>query len=84
MDASVISAVVTGVLALAGVIITNVMGNSKFQHSLDKSQAITETKLDNLTAEVRKHNNFAERIPAIETKVDNLEARVDRLEDRRN
>lgn len=82
MDAGVVSAIVTGVLALVGVIITNIMGNSKFEHSLDKSQAVTNTKLENLTEEVRKHNAFAERIPAIETKVESLEMRVGRLEEK--
>ena len=84
MDTSIITAIITGGLALTGVIITNVMSNSKIEHNLDKAQAVTNTKLENLTEEVRKHNSFAERIPAIETKVGNLENRVERLEDRRN
>ena len=82
MDAGIISAVITGILALIGVVVTNLMGNAKFQSSLDKAQAVTETKLENLKEEVAKHNKFGERIPAIETKVDNLEKRVERLEDK--
>lgn len=43
---------------------------------LEKAQAITDTKLENLTAEVRKHNNFAEKIPILEEKVRNLEQKA--------
>jgi ubiquinone biosynthesis protein UbiJ len=80
MEAGVVSALITGVLALIGVVVTNVIGNSKVQASLDKAQAVTETKLENLKEEVAKHNRFGERIPAIETKVENLEKRVEKLE----
>lgn len=48
--------------------------------SFEKSQAITETKLDNLTNEVNKHNNFATRIPIIETKLVEYEGRIEKLE----
>lgn len=77
---TVFAAIITGVLTLAGVIVTNIVGNSKFQNSLDKSQAVTNTKLENLTEEVKKHNAFAERIPKIEAKIEFLEKKVDRLE----
>lgn len=80
MEAGVVSALITGVLALIGVVVTNVIGNSKVQASLDKAQAVTETKLENLKEEVAKHNKFGERIPAIETKIENLEKRVEKLE----
>ena len=80
---SILSAIITGVLALTGVIVTNIVGNSKFQNSLDKSQAVTNTKLENLTEEVKKHNAFAERIPKIEARVEFLEKKVDRMEDKR-
>ena len=89
MDAGIVSALITGGLALTGVIISNVMSNSKIQHTLDKSQAVTETKLENLKEElgdlkneVSKHNKFGERIPTIEMKIDALEKRLDRLEDK--
>ena len=82
MDAGIVSALVTGGLALTGVIISNIMSNSKIENNLDKAQAVTQTKLENLTEEVRKHNAFAERIPKIETEVENLEKRVERLEEK--
>ena len=47
---------------------------------LEKAQAITDTKLENLTAEVRKHNNFAEKIPVLEEKIKVANKRIDDLE----
>lgn len=79
---TVFAAIITGVLTLTGVIVTNIVGNSKFQNSLDKSQAVTNTKLESLTEEVKKHNAFAERIPKIEAKVEILEKKVERMEDK--
>ena len=79
---TVVAAIASGFLTLIGVIITNIVGNNKFQNSLDKSQAVTNTKLENLTEEVKKHNAFAERIPKIEAKVEILEKKIERMEDR--
>lgn len=70
---SVITAVITGGLALLGVIITNISGNKKIENQLITSQAVTDTKIENLTEEVRKHNSFADRITTLEVKVDTLE-----------
>lgn len=70
---SVITAVITGGLALLGVIITNISGNKKIESQLITSQAVTDTKIENLTEEVRKHNSFADRITTLEVKVDTLE-----------
>jgi len=70
---SIVTAVITGGLALLGVIITNISGNKKIENQLITNQAVTETNLKNLTEEVRKHNSFADRITALEVKVDSLE-----------
>ena len=70
---SVITAVITGGLALLGVIITNMMGNRKIENQLMTAQAVTDTKIENLTDEVRKHNSFADRITKLEVKVEALE-----------
>ena len=67
--AAIVTAVITGIITLAGVLISN-----------DKSQAITDTKLEELTREVREHNNFAKRVPVLEEKLDNTNRRVDSLE----
>ena len=58
-------AIITGGLALVGVIITNVAGNRRAEEKLRVAQAITDAKIEELTREVRKHNNFAEKIPVI-------------------
>ena len=70
---SVVSSLIAGGLALFGAIITNVSNSKSIENKLATSQAITETKLDALTEEVRKHNNFAERIPVIESRLNTLE-----------
>lgn len=76
----IIAATITGVLALLGVIFSNVMSNRKIEHSLDKAQAVTDTKIDELTREVREHNNFARRIPVIEEQIKVANHRIDDLE----
>lgn len=70
MGNEIIVALITGGITLAGVLIAN-----------GKTQAVMETKIEELTREVRKHNNFAERIPVIENKIENVERRVSNLED---
>lgn len=83
MVAAIISAtasVLVGVLALVGVIITNNKGNKDMQHKLDISQAVTETKIEELTREVRMHNNFAQRTPVIEEQIKVINHRIGDLE----
>jgi uncharacterized membrane protein YecN with MAPEG domain len=80
MDAGVISALITGVLALAGVVISNFMSNSQIQHKLDKAQAVTEEKINELTREVRAHNNFAQRMPVVEEQIKVINHRLEDLE----
>lgn len=59
MDPGVIAAAITGVLGLIGIIISNVMSNRKIEHTLETSQAVSNYKIEELTREVREHNNFA-------------------------
>lgn len=76
---ALITAIITGGLSLVGVIITNISSNRKIEHKLEVAQAVTDTKLESLTAEVRLHNNFASRIPIIETEIDHLKKDVAEL-----
>lgn len=69
----IIPAIITGGLALVGVIITNMMSNKKIENQLTTNQAVTDTKLDILTEEVKKHNTFGDRITRLETKIELLE-----------
>lgn len=80
MTESIIVAIITGVLALAGVIVTSRQQSREIDHKLDKSQAVTDTKLDELTREVREHNNFAKRVPVIEEQIKVINHRINDLE----
>ena len=79
---NIVVALITGSLALVGVVITNISGNRSVQAKLEKSQAVTDTKLEELTREVREHNHFARRVPVMEEKLKVLEHRVKHLEER--
>lgn len=80
------TAVVTSLMTLAGVIITCAVTlkktSNEFIQKLEISQAVTDTKIENLTIEVHKHNDYAERVPAVETNVINIDNRVCRLENK--
>ena len=71
----IITALITGGLSLVGVIITNVTSSKKIEAQLMTAQEVTDTKIETLTEEVRKHNTFADRITALEVKVAALERR---------
>lgn len=81
---SIVGAIITGGLALVGVIISNVQSNKKIETQLDKQQAITDTKLEELTREVREHNNFAKRMPVVEEQIKVINHRIDDLEHKIN
>ncbi len=76
----IIAAVITGVLSLIGVVISNVAANAKMAKELEKAQAVTDTKIEELTREVREHNNFAKRIPVLEEKAKVADHRISDLE----
>lgn len=80
MGESILVAVITGGLSLIGVVITNMATARKQEQAQAVAQAVTETKIDNLTQEVRQHNGFAQKIPVLEANVKNLEHRVEELE----
>lgn len=73
MTEAVIVAIITGILTLLGTLLTVWAGISKARKEADIRQAVTDTKLEELTREVRYHNDFAHRIPILEEKVRNLE-----------
>ncbi len=66
---SAASSVVVGLLALLGVVITNKQSQKEVAHKLETAQAVTDTKLEELTREVRVHNDFAVRIPVLSDQV---------------
>lgn len=69
MTESIIIALITGGLTLIGVLVSN-----------SKAQAVTETKMEELTREVREHNNFAKRMPVVEEQIKAINHRIDDLE----
>lgn len=76
----IIAAVITGVLSLIGVVISNIAANAKMTKELEKAQAVTDTKIEELTREVREHNNFAKRVPVLEEKAKVADHRISDLE----
>lgn len=72
--------VIVSIITLLGVIVTNVGSNRKIEHSLEISQAVTDCKIDELTREVRKHNNFAQRVPVLEEQIKVINHRIKDLE----
>lgn len=72
MSEAIIVALISGGLTLAGVVISN-----------SKRDAVTETKLEELTREVREHNNFAKRMPVVEEQIKVINHRIEDLEKER-
>lgn len=80
MTDAIVVALITGGLSLIGVIIANSRTARDMDAKLDKQQAITQTQLEELTREVRMHNNFAQRIPVIEEQIKVANHRIANLE----
>ena len=70
MAESIVVAIITGVLTLVGVLISN-----------SKSQAVVKEQVKELTREVREHNNFAKRMPVVEEQLKVVNHRIEDLED---
>lgn len=78
----IIVALITGGLTLIGVVISNAASNNKIQNQLQTSQAVTDTKIEELTREVRAHNGFAQRMPVLEEKIEVANHRIKDLEEK--
>lgn len=72
-------ALITGALSLAGVIITNLSSNRRVENTLKTAQAVTDTKIEELTREVREHNNFAKRMPVVENDIKHITDEIKKL-----
>lgn len=83
MSEAIIVAIITGGLSLIGSIFSNNRTAQSMDAKLDKQQAVTETKLEELTREVRAHNNFAQRIPVLEEQIKVANHRIADLEKER-
>ena len=80
MSEAIIVAIISGGVSLIGVIVSNNRTAQSMDAKLDKQQAVTETKLEELTREVRAHNNFAQRIPVLEEQIKVANHRIEDLE----
>ena len=76
---AIITALITGGLTLIGTALTVSSGQKKTDHKLEMAQAVTDCKLDELTREVRLHNNFAQRVPVMEEQIKVINHRISNL-----
>ena len=80
MSDAIIVALITGGLSLAGVVITCLATAHKTERAAAVAQAVTDTKIDELTREVREHNGFARRMPVVEEQIKVINHRLTDLE----
>lgn len=80
MSEAIVCSIVTGGLSLLGIIYASNKSASKVDAKLDTQQAVIETKMDELTREVREHNNFARRMPVVEEQIKVINHRLQDLE----
>ena len=75
-----LSSIIVALIALLGTVITNLATSRKTENNIRTNQAVTDTKLDELTREVREHNNFARRMPVVAEQIKVINHRIDDLE----
>lgn len=76
----IIGALITGGLSLIGVVVSNMLSARKTEAKMQTAQAVTDTKIEELTREVREHNNFARRMPVVENEIKHIKSSVETLE----
>ena len=80
MSEAIIVALITGGLSLAGVVVTCIATAKKTEKTQAVAQAVTDTKIEELTREVRAHNGFAQRMPVVEEQIKVINHRIEDLE----
>ena len=73
------SSIIVGFLSYLAVTFSNRKSNAEMQRKMEIQQAVTDTKLEELTREVREHNNFARRMPVVESEITHLDEAVKEL-----
>ena len=81
MSEAIIVALITGGLSLLGIIYSSNKTAQAMDSKLGEQQAVMETKMDELTREVREHNNFAKRMPVVEEQIKVINHRIEDLEE---
>ena len=80
MSEAIVVALITGGMSLLGVIVTSIITARKSENAMKIAQAVTDTKIQELTREVREHNNFARRMPVVEEQIKVANHRIEDLE----
>ena len=80
MNATVLASLITGLLSLAGAMLSNLLSDRRRENALRTAQAVTDEQLRQLTREVREHNNFARRMPVLEEQIKVINHRLEDLE----
>ena len=80
MIETVLAAIITGAATLAGVLISNSRHSRDMESRLERAQAVTDTKLEALTREVRMHNELARRVPVLEEQLHSMSHRLKDVE----
>ena len=83
MDPTVLASLITGLLSLAGVMMSNPLSDRRREAAQKIAQAVTDARLEELTREVRLHNNFARRMPVVEEQIKILQHSLEKLEKER-
>ena len=83
MDPTVLASLITGLLSLAGVMLSNLLSDRRREAAQKIAQAVTDARLEELTREVRLHNNFARRMPVVEEQIKILQHSLEKLEQER-
>ena len=81
MNEGILASLITGGLSLLGVLISGMTTTRKNENAVRISQAVTDTKIDELTREVREHNGFARRMPVVEEQIKVINHRIGDLEE---
>ena len=70
------ASILVGLFSLIGIIVSNNKSNAKIEKNLEVAQAVTDTKINELTREVREHNNFARRMPVVEQEIIDIKSDI--------
>lgn len=77
---SAAATITVGVLSVLGVVISNRNAKKEMLQKIEIAQAVTDTKIEELTREVREHNNFARRMPVVESEIKHIENDIHELQ----
>ena len=75
------ASILVGLFTLLGVVITNKNAKKEMIQKMEVAQAVTDTKIEELTREVREHNNFAKRMPVVENEIKHIEDDIHELQE---